>query len=89
MQVDRRRPLALSEGRHQGRAESVVEHRRQKAALDVTGGVEELLAGGEGDLDRLRFGIDRHQLPAEQDRGGRWRDAALQHVPERAAAVGH
>jgi hypothetical protein len=37
----------------------VVEHRRQEPALDRPDGVQELLAGGERDLDRASLGIDR------------------------------
>jgi len=55
----------------QRRAQGVVEHRRQEPALDRPDGVQELLAGGKRDLDRAGLGINRDQLPAEQDRRGR------------------
>ena len=52
---------------NQRRAQGVVEHRRQEPALDYPRGIQELLAGGERDLDRAGLGIDRDQLPPEQD----------------------
>jgi len=70
----------------QRRAQGVVEHRRQEPALDRPDGVQELLAGGKRDLDRAGLGINRDQLPAEQDRRGRRRGPAFHHIPERPLA---
>jgi hypothetical protein len=77
---------ARAERRHQRRAQGVVQHRRQEAALDHADRVQELIARGEGDLDRPGVRVDRQQLPAEQDpRGGRGRPA-LHDIPEHAIA---
>jgi hypothetical protein len=84
VQVGGGREPARAERGDQRRAQGVVEHRRQEPALDHPGGVEELLAGGERDLDRAGLGVDGDQLPPEQGGRGRRRRPALHHVPERA-----
>ncbi len=68
VQVGRRRPLAVAEGGDERRAQGVVEHRRQEAALHGSGRVEELIGCGEGDLDRPLLGIDLDELPARAAR---------------------
>jgi hypothetical protein len=52
VQVGGGREQARAERGDQGRAQGVVEHRRQETALYRPGRVQELLAGGERDLDR-------------------------------------
>jgi hypothetical protein len=84
MQVGGGREQAQAQRSDQRRAQGVVEHCRQEPALDRPDGVQELLAGGERDLDRAGLGIDRHQLPPEQGGRGRRRGPALHHIPERA-----
>jgi hypothetical protein len=44
--------LARAQRRDQSRAQRVVEHRGQETALDHPGRVQELVGGGERDLDR-------------------------------------
>jgi hypothetical protein len=68
VQVGRGRKLARAKGRDERRAERVVEHRGQQAALDHADRVQEPLGRGERHLDRPGLGIDRHQLPSEQFR---------------------
>jgi hypothetical protein len=75
--------LAGAQRRDQRRAQGVVEHRGQEAALDHPGRVQELVAGGERHLDRPGRRVDGYQFPAEQDRGRGRRDPALHHIPER------
>jgi hypothetical protein len=86
VQVGGGREQARAQRGHQRRAQGVVEHRRQEPALDRPGGVQELLPGGERDLDRAGLGIDCHQFPPEQDGRGRRRGPAFHHIPERALA---
>jgi hypothetical protein len=86
VQVGSRREETRTQRGDQRRAQGVIEHRRQEPALDHPYGVQELLAGGKRDLDRAGFGIDRDQLPPEQDGRGRRRGPAFHHVPERPLA---
>ena len=86
VQVGGGREQARAQRGHQRRAQGVVEHRRQEPALDRPGGVQELLPGGERDLDRAGLGIDCHQFPREQDGRGQRRGPAFHHIPERALA---
>jgi hypothetical protein len=83
VQVGGGREEARTQRGDQRRTQGVVEHRRQEPALDHPGWVQELLAGGERDLDSAGLGIDRDQLPPEQDGRGRRRGPAFHHIPER------
>ena len=71
----------------QGRAERVVEHRRQKAALDDADRVEKLLTCFEGDANRAQLLVDLLQCPAKGLGRGRRLDPASNSVPERAGAL--
>lgn len=67
VQIQGRREPARWQGRDQGRAQRVVQHRREEAALDHARRVEEAFIRLEGDLDRARL-HDQDLLSIDSDR---------------------